>query len=290
MGKGFIDPKKSSTYALVHKSVKDPTYEDEDTARTMVHVTKNSKKRADGLTKDIIREDMTAYQFDMQNPDDDDEKELFDDQVYADFDQDFIQKMMDAPSDEEEEEIDMEDYPQHDGKGDLDDEFIALMKTEYKPRDMEVEENDPRTDGLLPVDAYIPALKEFADGKRRGEFLKENQGKENFMTRLEPTGEEVFHERDGGQFYTAIVSKKDIDIIESYQEGMAEARELALRRLEVSEARKEKRLAEGGEEEEPKDYEYVAVKRDIVEDRMDCQTVLTTMSTLEVCSTFFQFS
>eukprot|EP01061_Rhynchopus_euleeides_P003812 TRINITY_DN1309_c2_g1_i1.p1 TRINITY_DN1309_c2_g1~~TRINITY_DN1309_c2_g1_i1.p1 ORF type:complete len:434 (+),score=246.55 TRINITY_DN1309_c2_g1_i1:158-1459(+) len=282
--KAFIDPKKASTYALVHKSVEDPTYEDESTARTLAHVEKNVRKRANGGQRDILKEEM-QYSYDMQNPDDTVEAGLFDDQVEADFDQDFIQQMMDAPEEEEEEE-ELDEYPKHEATGDLDAEFAALMKNEYKNRDMEIEENDPRTDGLMPVDAYVPALKEFVDGRRRGQFLEENRHEENFVNRLEPTGEEVFHQQHGGQFYTAITSKKDIDIVEDYHEGMDEARSLALKRLEAEEQALLEKIEKGevdveAEEGGEPQYEYVTVKRELKDDRFDCQTVLTTMSTLE---------
>ena len=90
--KRFIDPKKASSYKVVHKSVEDPTYEDEGTAVTLKHIDKSQNRRAKGFENDIIREEM--YTYDMQNPDDTVEKGIFEGEVEADFDQDFIREMM----------------------------------------------------------------------------------------------------------------------------------------------------------------------------------------------------
>eukprot|EP01063_Lacrimia_lanifica_P040643 TRINITY_DN929_c0_g7_i1.p2 TRINITY_DN929_c0_g7~~TRINITY_DN929_c0_g7_i1.p2 ORF type:complete len:474 (+),score=262.47 TRINITY_DN929_c0_g7_i1:79-1422(+) len=285
MGK-FIDPKKASSYALVHKSVEDPTYEDDGTAMELVHKETRQNKRQRGGRRDILDEKMNYYEYDMNNPDDtvQDEK-LFDDQEEAAFDQDFIQQMMDPASDEEEEEEELGDYPQHDApQRDVDKEFEALMKSEYKARDMELEEDDPRVEGLMPVDAVVPALQEFVAEQHDGHFLKKDQDKQLFVDRLQATGEEVFHEDKNGRFYTVIQSKKNIDMQQSFQDGMDAAKKETLARIKAAEELEDQMVAAGLKEEAPETkVEYVTIRADQVrkEDRFDCQTILTTMSTLE---------
>eukprot|EP01064_Diplonema_japonicum_P027496 TRINITY_DN3987_c0_g5_i1.p1 TRINITY_DN3987_c0_g5~~TRINITY_DN3987_c0_g5_i1.p1 ORF type:complete len:422 (+),score=125.35 TRINITY_DN3987_c0_g5_i1:54-1319(+) len=279
MGKKFIDPKKASTYKLVHKSHEDPSYEDEKTAATMVHVAAGAK-RTKGYEGDILKENMT-YQYDMHNPDDTVEAGLFEDEVEADFDQDWIKQMMEG---EEEEEEEIDDYPKHEAGGrDVDDEFEAMMHNEYKAHDMEVEENDPRTEGLLPIDAYVPALQEFVAARKEGHFVDGPNTKHEgeFMKNLQSTGEEVFHEKAGGQFLTVLTSKKDVDFADDYEAGMDEARMVALERIKLEEAAKQAKIERGEEvDDETETYEYVTIK-DTHEEKWDCQTVLTTMSTLE---------
>ena len=295
MGK-FIDPKQASTYALVHRSVEDPNYEDETTARTLVHCDRNRTKREGGAQRDVLHEDMKNYEYDMQNPDDDINglnDELFDGEMaYEDFDQDFIQEMMDPDPNEEEIEVGPDDYEKHEiGTGmkmnDLDAEFSALMTSEYKARDMEIEENDPRTEGFMQVDAYVPIMQEFVQGYEKGHMLEENRHHDRFVDRLQPTGEEVFHEQGQGRFYTAIASKKDIDIVDDYHGGMDGARKIALDRLQHSEKVIEERIMKGelpeDAEENTADMEYEYVKLKFAnEERVDCMTIHTTQSTLEV--------
>eukprot|EP01060_Flectonema_neradi_P020270 TRINITY_DN27806_c0_g1_i1.p1 TRINITY_DN27806_c0_g1~~TRINITY_DN27806_c0_g1_i1.p1 ORF type:complete len:441 (+),score=143.84 TRINITY_DN27806_c0_g1_i1:48-1325(+) len=274
--KKFIDPKKSSTYKVVYKSVEDPTYEDEGTAVTLKHIDKSQNRRAKGFEKDIIKEEM--YTYDMQNPDDTVEQGIFEDEIEADFDQDFIREMM-MPGEEEEEEESIDDYPKHEGNRDVDMEYEALLKHDYQKYDMEIEDEDPRADGPLPVEAYVPAFQEFAAGEREGHFVEGRTERYretgHFIQRLDANGEEVFHESEAGKFYTVLVSKKDIDIVEDYHAGGDAAREICRQRLAVA----EEKLLQSGEVEEKVDLEVIKVKK--VEDKWDCQTVLTTMSTLE---------
>ncbi|KAJ9461346.1 Protein LTV1-like protein [Diplonema papillatum] len=272
--KKFIDPKSASTYRLAYKSVEDPSYEDEKSATTLTHVSKRSNARAPGYQGDVLNEDM-RYAYDMQNPNDDDVAGVFEDEAYEDFGQDFIRQMMQAPE-EEEEEVDMGEYPQHKAaKRDVDLEFAALMKDEYNVHDMELEEGDPRTEGPLPVDAYVPALQDFVQGQKQGHFLQ-TEKHEGFVDRLQPTGEEIFHMNAGGKFYTVLRSKKDIDLVEDYETGLDEAKQVALERLQYSEKQK---LEAGEEEEDELKYEYVKIKEPAK--AFDCQTVLTSLSTLE---------
>eukprot|EP01059_Diplonema_ambulator_P001664 TRINITY_DN1140_c0_g1_i1.p1 TRINITY_DN1140_c0_g1~~TRINITY_DN1140_c0_g1_i1.p1 ORF type:complete len:422 (+),score=139.31 TRINITY_DN1140_c0_g1_i1:110-1375(+) len=275
MGKGFIDSSKASTYKLVHKSHEDPTYEDDKTAGTLMHVEKGSK-RTKGYSENILREEM-SYRYDMHNPDDTVEQGLFEDEVEEAFDQDWIRQMMEPGEEEEEEELD--EYPRHENVDrDIDKEFAALMKSEYAAVDMDLEENDPRVEGLMSIDAYVPALQEFVAARKEGHFADGGKHEGEFMKNLKATGEEVFHEKEGGQFLTVLPSKKDVDFADDYEAGMEEAKKVVLERIQA-----EKKLrAEKGEEDEEEEvaYEYVRVK-DTHEDKWDCQTVLTTLSTLE---------
>ena len=151
---------------------------------------------------------------------------------------------------------------------------------------MEIEDADPRADGPLPVDAYVPAFQEFAAGKLEGHFVEGRTDRYretgHFIQRLDATGEEVYHEREEGKFYTVLVSKKDIDIVEDYHTGGSAARELCRQRLAVA----EEKIIQSGDVEEKVDYEVIKVKQ--VEEKWDCQTVLTTMSTLEVCKCYLK--
>lgn len=291
MPKRFIDPKKASHYQLVYKSVEDQTFKDENTQATLVKTERVGNRRARCPNEmNILREEMWM---DMQTMDDSAEKNLFDDAEECDFDQDFIQQMMEAPEgEEEEEEEDGYEYPKHEkGDRDVDHEFEALMKHEYRQHQLEVEQDDPRADGLLPADAYVPAMQDFVQDQKPGQFIPPKQERGQYLDRLEVTGEEIFHQNRKGQFMTVLRSKKDYDIAEHWEEEQAAAKAHALDRLRQArlaggeallETAGEGGLAPGDEgyDELARDgYEYIRVREKPTE-KWDCQTILTTASTL----------
>eukprot|EP01065_Artemidia_motanka_P048730 TRINITY_DN7923_c0_g1_i1.p2 TRINITY_DN7923_c0_g1~~TRINITY_DN7923_c0_g1_i1.p2 ORF type:complete len:456 (+),score=200.83 TRINITY_DN7923_c0_g1_i1:64-1431(+) len=282
MPRKFIDPKKATHFQLVHKPHDDPSYEDSKTAGVLVKTERVGNRRTKGWDESAILDE--TMKMDMHNPDDTAEPGLFDDEVEEEFDQDWIREMMAAPEGESDDEEEPDEYPRHEARRDIDHEFDALMRQEYAAHQMDMEEDDPRADGPLPVEAYVPALRELVDRQRQDHFsIAPTRERGHFMEGLAATGEEVFHEdQKGGKFLTVLRSKKDIDIEENWSEEEEEAREFAVRRLR----RERELLAEQGREDEDIDavarekFEYIRVRQKPT-DKWDCQTQLTTMSTLE---------
>jgi len=285
MPRKFIDPKKAQHFQLVFKSQEDPTYENDKTAGVLMKSARIGKRKVrTGYESRILDEDI---KFNMHNEDDAVDPGLFDDEVEADFDQDFIeQMMMPGEGEEEEDEEEPDEYPRHEHSRDMDKDFDGLMKAEYRPAQMEVDEEDPRAEGALPAEAYVPAMQEVNVRQQLEKFSlipREGHKRPDLAGGLRATGEEVFHQDLQGRFMTVLKSKKDVDIIENWEEEEAESRYVALEFVKAANARGLD-VAAGKEEdydETARDqYEYIRVRQK-PEEKWDCNTVLSTLSTLE---------
>eukprot|EP00756_Hemistasia_phaeocysticola_P021843 Hpha_TRINITY_DN15798_c2_g13::TRINITY_DN15798_c2_g13_i1::g.40480::m.40480 len=284
----FIDPKKASHYQLVYKSHEDPSYEDEKTAGVLMKSARVGKRRVrTGYEKNILNEEV---KFNMHGEDDAAGLDLglFDEEDEVDFGQDFIQQMMMPGEGEEDEEEELDDYPRHAPTRDIDQDFEGLLKGEYKAHQMEIEEEDPRAEGALPAEAYVPAMQELNTRQRLEKFALVTRGdakRPDLQGGLRTTGEEVFHEdAQGGRFMTVLQSKKDVDILQDWDETEEESKRQALAIVRAANAKGYDIAARPDGEEYDEvgrdQYEYIRVRQK-PQEKWDCQTLLTTLSTLE---------
>ena len=219
------------------------------------------------------------------------EEKLFEDQVECDFDENFIKQMMyGAPGgdgDDDDEDDDDDDalgddaYPRHDTtQRALDKQFTRMMRefdADEEINDPDVD--DPRVHGPLEVHQYLNALEEFVEDNAGVSYVTaeplKNKGLINQLKHMAHKRGAFDSNRDG-VFVTTLLPDKQARFVEAYRRETEELKQEAHERAEA------RRNTEDGPEQEEEEeaapiFEVVEVKE---KERMDCETVLSTYSTL----------
>lgn len=228
------------------------------------------------------------------------EESLFEDMAEEEFDEEFIQEMMYGEVDEEDAELfgeydDMDDesYPQHDtNQRAIDKQFSKMMREfEFDEEINDPETDDPRTRGPLEIDQYMTALEEFVENNvgystETAEPCK-NKGLINQLKMMSHKNR-IFDSNKDGVFLTTMLVDKKVRWIDEFRKSTEETLAAANERYQEYLARKQARRDAGlpsedeaevaeAEEEEEKEFEVVEIKP---KERVDCETVLSTYSTL----------
>lgn len=231
------------------------------------------------------------------------EEKLFADQVECEFDEKFIQEMMygeggndDDDDDEDDSALGDEKYPRHDtSQRAIDKQFMRMMREFDADEDInDPEVSDPRAMGPLEVHQYMNALEEFIEENAgisydTAEPLK-NKGLIHQLKHM-ALKRGVFDSNKNGVFVTTLLPDKKARFVEEYRRETEELKALALQRAQAREQRMLQQATTGGaaaaaaEPEDEAEAEVDGMPRfEIVEMKekevMDCETVLSTYSTL----------
>lgn len=237
------------------------------------------------------------------------EEKLFADQVECEFDEKFIQEMMygeggnddgeDDDGDDDDSALGDEKYPRHDtSQRAIDKQFTRMMREFDADEDInDPEVSDPRAMGPLEVHQYMNALEEFIEENAgisydTAEPLK-NKGLIHQLKHM-ALKRGVFDSNKNGVFVTTLLPDKKARFVEEYRRETEELKALAAQRAQAREQRMLQQATTGAEAapaaavkepEEEEEAEEDAVPRfEIVEMKekevMDCETVLSTYSTL----------
>jgi protein LTV1 len=240
------------------------------------------------------------------------EEHLFDGEVEEEFDENFIHQMMYGEVDEEDEDLfgdedeeGMEEYPEHNPSEmnrAIDKQYSKMMREFDVDEDInDAEVDDPRTHGPLEVDQYMTALEEFVEDKAGYDMdtaePKKNKGLLNQLKMLSHRNR-IFDANNEGVFVTTLLPDKASRFMAEFKRETDEIRAKARDAVEASKQRTAEQVAVGlamEEEEEapeavPTDTNVTqgtsasAADYDVVElvqkERFDCETVLSTYSTL----------
>lgn len=242
------------------------------------------------------------------------EEHLFDDEVEEPFDEDFIHEMMYGEVEDDEKDLfddeddtfeDEEAYPKHDvTQRAIDKQFTKMMREFEVDEDInDAEIDDPRTHGPLEVDQYMTALEEFVEDNagydRETAEPRKNKGLINQLKMMAHRNR-IFDSNSDGVFVTTLLPdkvsrfmaefKQQTDEIhrqakESYEAKLRSREERAARGEGLDEQQEggtdgpseaaETAQAQGSDSEE--EFEYVEIR---AKEKMDCETVLSTYSTL----------
>lgn len=286
----FIDKKTSRTFQLCHKNYDDVTYEDEKSKGTL------ALRRVGGRTvlnePNFEREWGIVPTYNMLEVDDtvdtmeSDANCMFRDAEWGAFDQDWIRVMCEKPEDESTAVLDMTRYPCHDpalATSHLDQVYARQM--EDFDLDYDLDQEDERLQGPLPIEAYEAALDEWIDETKKVNFLDRWEGEDREIGAdrsggvrfLMPTilREHAFHEDAQGVYLTVLQSRKHQSPFVDYHRERKAALRLTRERVAM--------YPEAVACEEFMDEE--AVLEEMFPDRppevWDCETILTTYSNLE---------
>lgn len=192
-------------------------------------------------------------------------------------------------------------YPKHEtNTRAIDRQFTEMMKEfNADARINEVDTVDLRTQGPLSVNKYLPALQEFVSERAGIDLetadLNKNRGLMHQL-RILSHREGAFDvdPHEGGVYFPALPSEKQERFAENFMLETEQIREQAMARIRQREAAVARALKEGrtaeelddltaagaaavGEEEEQ--YEIVKLPPRAKSQRLDCETVVSTMST-----------
>jgi len=290
MPKRFIDKAKSRTFQVCFKPYDDVTYEDERSRATMCLRKIGGKtvqyepdfERAWG-----IKPVLNMYEADDTEPMESTADCLFKEAEWADFDQEWIRAMCSKPDDESTAVLDMTKYPCHDPKlatSQLDRVYAKEM--ENFDQDYELEQDDERLQGPLPIDAYEAALDEWILHTRKVNMMTNWKG-EDCEIGADHSGsvrfalpkavrEHAFHADSNGVFLTVLQPKDQRNPFVDYHRE----RKAALR-LTKERARADPEVAEECEEIEDDEKILQEMFPDKPKDPWDCETIISTYSNLE---------
>jgi protein LTV1 len=232
-----------------------------------------------------------------------DDEDLFDDTNECGFDDGFIHEIMYGDpagvgeaedGDAAEEGGSKTSYPVHDTSARaIDRQFDAMM------REFDVDEgindaeggDDPRTHGPLEVNQYLGALEEFVEGNAGYDFHtampRRNIGLLHQLQRMVHR-QGVFDSNRDGVFVTTLLPDKESRFAQEFKEETERLHLAALRNLQGLREQDQRSSAGGADgsapeerqptgAEEMEDMEVLTLKQ---KDRFDCETVLSTYSTL----------
>jgi len=243
------------------------------------------------------------------------EEHLFDDEVEEAFDESFIHDMMYGDVEDDEKDLfdedddmyeDDEAYPKHDvTQRAIDKQFTKMMREFDVDEDInDAEVDDPRTHGPLEVDQYMTALEEFVEDNagydRETAEPRKNKGLINQLKMMAHRNR-IFDSNQEGVFVTTLLPDKVARFMADFKQQTEEIHRQAKEAYAAKLKEREERAARGetvdegeaddsehppnatsaaaAEEsaESEEEFEYVEIR---AKDRMDCQTVLSTYSTL----------
>ena len=292
-GKGNQRPK--ANYKVVQQSYEDKDYEDKPKPVLVPVAVLERRRRPKPLVRftDEVPEDFTDRR-NMLMDDDGLGEGIFGDEVEEDFDQDFIQQMMTGEGVEGEDEFDDED---------LDDDELAEKRRASRHQaaafranerqfarmmkefnmDEDIDEEDPRVQGPLQVEAYAAALEQFVEDTAGTSWMEEGGPirHKGLLSQLRQMALEnnIFDSNDGGLFY-ALLPDKGARVAKQFKEEHDALVELTKKQLEAGDIDTGDVLYKDQKEMEAEDGHDIIEVKVPVHERMDCETVLSTYSTL----------
>jgi hypothetical protein len=285
----FIDKKKSTTFQLLYKNYDDVTYEDERTRGTL------ALKKVGGKvvrpSPDFEREWGLVPTYNMLEADDtedcmeSDANCIFKDADWNEFDQDWITEMCQKGDDESTAVLDMTRYPTHDA---VNTQLERVFNKEMENFDMDydLEQDDERIQGPLPVDAYEAALDEWIYDTQKLDILDKYDGKDREIgAKMQSTvkfrlpevvKEHIFHSDEKGVYLTVLQSKRAQSPFVHYHAEKKDAIKTNIQRAQADPEVKETI---------PLNEDDEAVLDEMFPDKevnpWDCQTIVSTYSNLE---------